>query len=128
MFIIFLGCFFPILLSTVSGVLSADKILVEAARTLGATEKKIFLQVLIPAATPAIFTGIRIGIGIGWMTLVAAEFTGVKSGYGLGYMIMVARDIQRPDLVIGGMAAIGLMGYLLDVMLRELEARTLKWR
>jgi ABC-type nitrate/sulfonate/bicarbonate transport system permease component len=62
------------------------------------------------------------------MTLVAAEFTGVKSGHGLGYMIMVARDIQRPDLVIGGMATIGLMGYLLDVALRKLEARTLKWR
>lgn len=128
LFIIFLGCFFPILLSTISGVLSVDTILIDAAKTLGATEKKIFLQILIPAATPSIFTGIRIGVGIGWMTLVAAEFTGVKSGYGLGYMIMVARDIQRPDLVIGGMAAIGLMGYLLDAGLRMLEARTLKWR
>jgi ABC-type nitrate/sulfonate/bicarbonate transport system permease component len=127
-FIIFLGCFFPILLSTVSGVLSADKILIEAAKTLGAKENKIFTSVLVPAATPSIFTGIRIGLGIGWMTLVAAEFTGVKSGYGLGYMIMVARDIQRPDLVIGGMAAIGLLGYLLDVGLRTLETRTLKWR
>ncbi|MCX5904856.1 MAG: ABC transporter permease [Proteobacteria bacterium] len=128
LFIIFLGCFFPILLSTISGVLSVDTILIDAAKTLGATEKKIFLQILIPAATPSIFTGIRIGVGIGWMTLVAAEFTGVKSGYGLGYMIMVARDIQRPDLVIGGMAAIGLMGYLLDAGLRMLEARALKWR
>ena len=109
-------------------MLSVDTILIDAAKTLGATEKKIFLQILIPAATPSIFTGIRIGVGIGWMTLVAAEFTGVKSGYGLGYMIMVARDIQRPDLVIGGMAAIGLMGYLLDAGLRMLEARTLKWR
>lgn len=127
-FIIFLGCFFPILLSTISGVLSVDKILIEAAKTLGARENKIFSNVLVPAATPSIFTGIRIGLGIGWMTLVAAEFTGVKSGYGLGYMIMVARDIQRPDLVIGGMAIIGLMGYLLDAALRKLEARMLKWR
>jgi ABC-type nitrate/sulfonate/bicarbonate transport system permease component len=127
-FIIFLGCFFPILLSTISGVLSVDKILIEAAKTLGAKENKIFFNVLVPAATPSIFTGIRIGLGIGWMTLVAAEFTGVKSGYGLGYMIMVARDIQRPDLVIGGMATIGLMGYLLDAALRMLEARMLKWR
>ena len=127
-FIIFLGCFFPILLSTISGVLSVEKRLIEAAKTLGATEQNIFLQVLVPGATPSIFTGIRIGIGIGWMTLVAAEFTGVKSGYGLGYMIMVARDIQRPDFVIAGMATIGLLGYLLDVGVRRLEARVLRWR
>jgi ABC-type nitrate/sulfonate/bicarbonate transport system permease component len=127
-FIIFLGCFFPILLSTISGVLSVEKRLIEAAKTLGASEKNIFLQVLIPGATPSIFTGTRIGIGIGWMTLVAAEFTGVKSGYGLGYMIMVARDIQRPDFVIAGMATIGLLGYLLDVGVRGLEARILRWR
>jgi len=127
-FIIFLGCFFPILLSTISGVLSVEKRLIEAAKTLGASEKNIFLQVLIPGDTPSIFTGTRIGIGIGWMTLVAAEFTGVKSGYGLGYMIMVARDIQRPDFVIAGMATIGLLGYLLDVGVRGLEARVLRWR
>ena len=127
-FIIFLGCFFPILLSTISGVLSVEKRLIEAAKTLGATDRYIFLQILIPGSTPSIFTGIRIGIGIGWMTLVAAEFTGVKSGYGLGYMIMVARDIQRPDFVIAGMATIGLLGYLLDVGVRRLEARVLRWR
>ncbi len=127
-FIIFLGCFFPILLSTVSGVLSVEKRLIEAAKTLGATEKVIFLKILIPGSTPSIFTGTRIGLGIGWMTLVAAEFTGVKSGYGLGYMIMVARDIQRPDFVMAGMVAIGLLGYLLDVGLRRFEAKLLRWR
>jgi ABC-type nitrate/sulfonate/bicarbonate transport system permease component len=62
------------------------------------------------------------------MTLVAAEFTGVKSGYGLGYMIMTARDIQRPDEVIAGMAVIGLIGYLLDLLLSRIEARLLIWR
>lgn len=127
-FIIFLGCFFPILLSTISGVLSVDVILIDAARTLGAKEKEIFLKVLIPGATPSIYTGVRIGMGIGWMTLVAAEFTGVKSGYGLGYMVMIARDIQRPDLVIAGMAVIGLVGYMLDLLLRYMEAGSLRWR
>ncbi len=127
-FIIFLGCFFPVLLSTVSGVVSVDRILVEAAKTLGAREREIFTKVLLPGATPSIFTGLRIGLGIGWMTLVAAEFTGVKSGYGLGYMIMTARDIQRPDLVIAGMAVIGLVGFCLDYMLRLLEKKALNWR
>jgi ABC-type nitrate/sulfonate/bicarbonate transport system permease component len=127
-FIIFLGCFFPILLSTISGVLSVDPVLISAAKTLGATPRQIFYKVLLPGATPSIFTGLRIGLGIGWMTLVAAEFTGVKSGYGLGYMIMTARDIQRPDLVIAGMAVIGFTGFLLDTVLRRLETRTLRWR
>jgi len=127
-FIIFLGCFFPILLSTISGVLSVDTILVDAARTLGARKRQLFTKVLLPGATPSIYTGLRIGMGIGWMTLVAAEFTGVKSGYGLGYMIMTARDIQRPDLVIAGMSTIGFIGYLLDMLLRFLEARSLHWR
>ena len=109
-------------------MLSVDKILIDAAKTLGASEKEVFLKVLVPGATPSIFTGLRIGLGIGWMTLVAAEFTGVKSGYGLGYMIMVARDIQRPDLIIAGMATIGFVGFLLDEMIRYLEKKSLRWR
>jgi ABC-type nitrate/sulfonate/bicarbonate transport system permease component len=127
-FIIFLGCFFPIILSTISGVLGIDPILIDASRTLGAKKKEIFLKVLTPGSLPSILTGLRIGLGIGWMTLVAAEFTGVKSGYGLGYMIMTARDIQRPDEIIAGMVIIGLVGYLLDLLIREVESRLLIWR
>ena len=127
-FIIFLGSFFPILLSTVSGVLSVDTILIDASRTLGARQKDIYTKILIPGATPSIYTGLRIGMGIAWMTLIAAEFTGVKSGYGLGYMIMVARDIQRPDYIVAGMVIIGIIGYALDGLLRTLERAMLRWR
>jgi ABC-type nitrate/sulfonate/bicarbonate transport system permease component len=127
-FIIFLGAFFPILLNTISGVLSIPPILIEAARTLHAKEKDIFLKVLLPGAVPSIFVGMRIGIGIGWMTLVAAEFTGVKEGYGLGYMIMTARDIQRPDEILAGMLVIGVIGLLIDIGLRVTESRTIRWR
>jgi len=127
-FIIFLGAFFPILLSTVSGVLSVDSVLVDASLTLGAKRRDIYTKILIPGATPSIYTGLRIGMGIAWMTLVAAEFTGVKSGYGLGYMIMVARDIQRPDLIVAGMAIIGIIGYSLDACLRTMEHKMLRWR
>ena len=127
-FIIFLGAFFPILLSTVSGVLSVDTLLIEAARTLGARRRDIYIKILIPGATPAIYTGARIGMGIAWMTLIAAEFTGVKSGYGLGYMIMVARDIQRPDHIVAGMIIIGGIGYTLDICLRGVEHTLLRWR
>jgi NitT/TauT family transport system permease protein len=127
-FIIFLGAFFPILLNTISGVLSIHPILIEAARTLHAREKDIFLKVLLPGAVPSIFVGMRIGIGIGWMTLVAAEFTGVKEGYGLGYMIMTARDIQRPDEILAGMLVIGVIGLLIDIGLRAIESRMIKWQ
>ncbi|MBI4775998.1 MAG: ABC transporter permease [Deltaproteobacteria bacterium] len=127
-FIIFLGAFFPILLNTVSGVLSIDKLLVEAARTLNATNRDVFLKVLVPGSVPAIMTGLRIGMGIGWMTLVAAEFTGVRQGYGLGYMIMTARDIQRPDEIIAGMLIIGIIGLGIDWGLRFWERRLIRWR
>jgi len=127
-FIIFLGAFFPILLSTLSGVLSVDTVLIDASLTLGARPREIYTKILIPGATPSIFTGLRIGMGIAWMTLIAAEFTGVKSGYGLGYMIMVARDIQRPDLIVAGMVIIGITGYLLNACLRLSENKLLKWK
>jgi ABC-type nitrate/sulfonate/bicarbonate transport system permease component len=127
-FIIFLGAFFPILLNTVSGVRTIDPLLIEAARTLNATRRFIFLKVLLPGAFPSIFTGLRIGLGIGWMTLVAAEFTGVRQGYGLGYMIMTARDIQRPDQIVAGMAVIGAIGLSIDAGLNFLERALLNWR
>jgi ABC-type nitrate/sulfonate/bicarbonate transport system permease component len=127
-FIIFLGAFFPILLNTVGGVLSISRRLIESSIILGATKTDLFRKVLFPGALPSIITGVRISLGIGWMTLVAAEFTGVRSGYGLGYMIMTARDIQRPDQIIAGMVVIGLIGYAMDLLIRTAEARLLRWR
>ena len=127
-FIIFLGVFFPILLNTIAGVLSINPILIEAARTLHAKEKDLFFKVLLPGSIPSIFVGMRIGVGIGWMTLVAAEFTGVKEGYGLGYMIMTARDIQRPDEILAGMLVIGVIGLLIDIGLRAMESKTIRWQ
>jgi ABC-type nitrate/sulfonate/bicarbonate transport system permease component len=127
-FIIFLGAFFPILLNTMAGVQSIPKILLEAARTLGADQRNLLTKVLLPGALPSIFVGLRIGLGIGWMTLVAAEFTGVKSGYGLGYMIMTARDIQRSDEIIAGMVVIGLTGLLIDALIRKAESKLLPWK
>ena len=127
-FIIFLGAFFPILLNTVSGVLGINPLYFEVARSLNAKKRDVFFKVLIPGSIPSIFVGMRIGVGIGWMTLVAAEFTGVKTGYGLGYMIMTARDIQRPDEILAGMLVIGLIGYLINEGLRTCEKKIVKWR
>jgi len=127
-FIIFLGAFFPVLLNTASGVLSINPILVDAAKTLNATQKDIFFKVLVPGSLPSIFVGMRVGMGVAWMTLVAAEFTGVKEGYGLGFMIMTARDIQRPDEILAGMFIIGMIGFTIDWLLRTWESSVRPWQ
>ena len=126
-FIIFLGAFFPILLNTASGVSSISPILIDAAKTLNFKQVDIFSKVLIPGSLPSIFVGMRVGMGVAWMTLVAAEFTGVKEGYGLGFMIMTARDIQRPDEIVAGMFVIGLIGFAIDWFFRTWESRVRPW-
>lgn len=127
-FIILLGVFFPVLLNTVSGVKGVDPHLSEAALTLGARRRTVVARVLVPGAMPSIITGVRIGLGIGWMTLIAAELAGVKSGYGLGYMILTGRDVGRYDLVVAGMVVIGVIGFLMDLLIKLAEKRLLRWR
>ncbi len=126
-FIIFLGAFFPILLSTLSGVLLIEEIYFDIAKIFNFSKFQIILKILIPASIPSIFTGMRIGMGIAWMTLIAAEFTGVKQGYGLGYMIMVARDIQRIDEVMAGMMVIGMIGLFWDFLFNFVKNKLFPW-
>jgi ABC-type nitrate/sulfonate/bicarbonate transport system permease component len=111
-FIIFLGIFFPILLNTIAGVKGVDTNLIRAARCLGASETKVLTRVVLNAALPSIVTGVRVGLGVGWMALVAAELVGASSG--LGFMINDARTLLRTDYVIVGMLTIGLAGLTID--------------
>ncbi|HIP34969.1 MAG TPA: ABC transporter permease [Methanothermococcus okinawensis] len=127
LFIIFIGAFFPILLNTIAGVKSVPKILIETAQTLGAREKDILLKVVIPASSPHILTGLRIGAGIAWMCVVAAEMLPGSSA-GLGYLIMYAYSLSRMDVVIASMIIIGIIGLVLDRGLRYIEDRYFKWR
>lgn len=124
-FIIFLGCFFPILLNTIAGVKGVEPNLVRAARCLGASEGRILWRVVLRAALPQIITGIRVGLGVGWMALVAAELVGANSG--LGFLINDARTVLRTDYVIVGMATIGVVGLALDRVIRVAGARMLPW-
>ena len=124
-FIIFLGCFFPILLNTIAGVKGVEPNLVRAARCLGASEAKILWRVVLRAAMPQIVTGIRIGLGVGWMALVAAELVGANSG--LGFLINDARTVLRTDYVIVGMATIGVVGLAIDRAIRGVVARAMPW-
>ena len=124
-FIIFLGIFFPILLNTFAGVVGVEPNLIRAARCLGASEWEVLRRVVLRAALPQIVTGIRIGLGVGWMALVAAELVGANSG--LGFLINDARTVLRTDYVIVGMATIGLVGLLIDWLIRVLVRRLLPW-
>lgn len=124
-FIIFLGCFFPILINTVAAVKGIEPNLIRAARALGANEWNILWRVVLRAALPQIVTGVRVGLGVGWMALVAAELVGANSG--LGFLISDARTVLRTDYVIVGMAVIGLIGLAIDSTIRVAARRLLPW-
>lgn len=125
-FIVFLGVLFPILLSTISGVKGVDPILIDAAKTLGASGSTLFTKVVIPASVRSITTGIRIGLGVGWMSIVAAEMVGVRGG-GLGFYIWAMSEVGRFDLVFSGMIIIGLIGYLMVRTVGYAEKRLSAW-
>ena len=110
-FIIFLGIFFPILSNTVDGVKGIDKLLYDAALSLGATRRDIFRKVILPASIPNMMTGIRIGIGVGWMTIVAAEMAAFNEG--LGWYIWDRADVFKYDEMFAGMLMIGIIGLVM---------------
>jgi ABC-type nitrate/sulfonate/bicarbonate transport system permease component len=124
-FIIFLGIFFPILINTIVGVKNIDPILVRAARSLGASERRLLARIVFVGALPQIITGVRIGLGVGWMALVAAELVGASSG--LGFLINDARSMLRTDTIIVGMLTIGIIGLLIDTAILALGRRLLPW-
>lgn len=124
-FIIFLGIFFPLLLNTVAGVKNVEPNLIRAARCLGAGEFAVLWKVVFRAALPQIVTGVRVGLGVGWMALVAAELVGATSG--LGWLISDARSVLRTDIILVGMISIGLAGLAIDQGLRALARRVLPW-
>ena len=124
-FIIFLGMFFPILINTITAVKNIEPNFVRAARSLGAPERKVLTRIVLVGALPQIITGVRVGLGVGWMALVAAELVGANSG--LGFLINDARSMLRTDTIVVGMLTIGLIGLLIDLTIRLLGRRLLPW-
>jgi taurine transport system permease protein len=114
-----------IIISTAGGVRSASKNQVNAARAFGATQLQTLAHVLFPAAVPSIITGIRIALGAGWTTLVAAEL--VAAGRGLGYMIQSAAQFLVTDVVIAGILVISAIAFAFEVLLRFVERRFVPW-
>jgi ABC-type nitrate/sulfonate/bicarbonate transport system permease component len=125
-FIVFIGMVFPIILNTIHGVKSTDVRLVDAANTLGASESQMITKVIIPSAFPSIIAGLRIGLGVGWMAIVAAEMV-IRSPVGLGYFIWNMGDLGRYAEMVAGMIVIGVIGYVMNISILLLQKRFIKW-
>lgn len=124
-FLIFLGGFFTILINVIDGIKQTDKKLIEVSKVMETPMLKHIVKLVIPSATPNIFTGLRTGLSSCWMCVVAAEL--VSSTTGLGYMIMDARQYGQTDIVIVGMLAIGIIGKVMDSLLKLLEKKVIVW-
>lgn len=124
-FLISLGAFFPTLMNTIVGVRSVETIYIRAAMNMGADRSTLFMRVIVPAAMPYILSGIRIGIGTGFICMIVAEMIAVNNG--LGYRILEAREYFWSDKIIAGMFSIGLLGLAIDVAVDRLNNHLLRW-
>ncbi|MFT4249428.1 MAG: ABC transporter permease [Pseudomonas sp.] len=124
--LIAIGAFFPVYLGVVSGLRNTDRKLVELGESLGLSKARLVRRILLPAALPAIFTGLRTSLSLAWMFLVAAEL--IAATRGLGYLLSDGRETSRPDIVIAAIVLLALLGKLSDGALKAIEARALRWR
>ncbi len=125
-YVIWIGAFFPISLNTMAAIENVEKKYINAALTLGLTRNQLIREVVIPSALPGIFTGVRIGLGMAWGLVVAAEIVAVKTG--LGALIWRADLVMRPDIILSGIIFIGLIAYGLERGILHLQKRLLKWQ
>lgn len=123
--LIYLAIFAPIVIATATGVRSADPAKLRAAQALGATPAQLVRHVILPSALPDILTGIRIGLGVGWSTLVAAELIAAQRG--LGFMVQSAAQFLVTDVVILGILLIAVIAFALELGLRALQRKLVPW-
>ena len=123
--LIYLAIFAPIAIATATGVRTVDPARLRAAQSLGATRRQLIRHVILPSALPDILTGIRIGLGVGWSTLVAAELIAATSG--LGFMVQSAAQFLVTDVVVLGILLIALIAFTLEMGLRALQRKLVPW-
>lgn len=123
--LIYLAIFAPVTLSTLAGVKNAQQVRIRAAQALGATRWQLLRWVILPGALPEILTGLRIGLGVGWSTLVAAEL--IAATRGLGFMVQSAGEFLATDVVLAGILVIALIAFSLELGLRALQRRLTPW-
>jgi taurine transport system permease protein len=124
--LIYLACFAPLALSARAGVRSVSIEQIHAAYSMGATRHQVVRHVVVPSAMPEILTGMRIAIGFGWTTLVAAEM--VAANAGLGQMVLNASNFLRTDIVVMGIIVIGVVAYAFDLLMRFIEHTVVPWK
>ena len=124
-FLIAIGAFFPVLMNTIAGVRQVDGIYLRAARNLGASQRTLFVRVILPASVPYILSGVRIGIGTAFIVVIVAEMIAVNNG--LGFRILEAREYFWLDKIIAGMLTIGLLGLAIDIGMNKLNNYLLRW-
>lgn len=123
--LIALGTFWSVLLNTIHGIQSVDSKLLEVAKVLNKPTASIIFQVVLPSAIPSIITGLRLGFGIAWSCVVAAEM--IAASQGMGYMITYARETSKPAEVMVGVLVIGLIGLLIDKVLLTIQKKIVRW-
>jgi NitT/TauT family transport system permease protein len=125
-FITFLGAFFPVLINTMHGMSLVDPVLVRAAQCLGAREASIFREVYFPATLPHVFTGLTVGMGVAWVSLIAAEM--ISGQFGIGYFTWEAYSlVQYADIALG-MICIGVLGLGSSALIRGAGKLAMPWR
>lgn len=124
--LIAIGAFFPVHLSVVAGIRGVDRKLIELGEVNRLSQRALFVRILLPASLPQIFTGLRTGLSLAWMFMVAAEL--IAATRGLGYLLSDGRETGRPDLVFGAILLLALLGKLSDSVLKAIETRVLSWR
>jgi NitT/TauT family transport system permease protein len=125
-FITFLGSFFPILLNSVHGVQAIDPVLLRAARSLGASEGRLLWEVVLPGALPHVFTGLAVGMGVAWVSLIAAEM--ISGQFGIGYFTWEAYSLISYAEIALGMITIGVLGLLCSGAIRLLARLAMPWQ
>jgi sulfonate transport system permease protein len=125
LFLIALGVFFPIYINTFHGVRQVDAHLIEMGRIYGLSTRQLFWEVILPGAMPSILLGLRIALGVMWLTLIVAESVAVDSG--IGFMAQQAREFIRTDVMLFAVILYALLGKLADSLARWLERRFLRW-
>ena len=123
--LIYLAIFAPVAMSAMAGVKSAQQVRIRAAQSLGASRIQVLWFVILPGALPEILTGLRIGLGVGWSTLVAAEL--IAATRGLGFMVQSAGEFLATDVVLAGIAVIAVIAFILELGLRALQRRLTPW-
>ncbi|MRX06253.1 ABC transporter permease subunit [Pseudoduganella sp. FT25W] len=124
--LIAIGAFFPVYMGVASGIRGADRKLIEVARLYQLSNIALTRRVLLPAALPAILTGLRNGLSLAWMFMVAAEL--IAASKGLGYLLSDGRETSRADIVLAAIALLAILGKISDSLMAVIEKRSLAWR